>query len=455
MSRKLFVIKHRWVWVSLCWLWIASLITGCGPQDQNRDAPDPPTVATRTPPPTPSVEALRVNGGSSSSPRLRVILRSVNLLKRAETTSAQVFVVLTDPQGNVTYLLYPANQPGKLEDQFDLSSFPLDVAIQNNTDGIVLWVLAVHNTHYQSAEALGLDTLAASLSTGFRTWLREGDPTDDPLAAIVSASNGALYEWFAGIEVLGQGSTVFLSDEDWGTGLHSLRSADEGLTAVYTAQLFAAQEPNGLPIPPSATPTGFNPSRPGYTLRVNETFENGTSAYNWYEGRDSTYINHLTDGAYEIQLTDIQQRDHGVSWGSIEGEQFQNYIVEAQVRLVESGVKDGRYGIWFHYKDDYNFIYFGISNQGEYRVAIIKENSSRIEIKDWTPHPAIKRGAATNILTIETSTDGTIILGINGEQVTTFNDDTFTDGSVAFFCYAESVPTTCRLERLLIWEPTG
>ena len=48
--------------------------------------------------------------------------------------------------------------------------------------------------------------------------------------------------------------------------------------------------------------------------------------------------------------------------------------VEAEVRLVEEGVTDARYGLWFNYQDDYNFIFFGISNQGEYRAAVIQRN---------------------------------------------------------------------------------
>jgi len=46
-----------------------------------------------------------------------------------------------------------------------------------------------------------------------------------------------------------------------------------------------------------------------------------------------------------------------------------------------------------------------------------------------------------------------VALSINGERVRTFDDETFTSGSIAFFCYAQSVPATCRLERIRIWQP--
>jgi hypothetical protein len=160
----------------------------------------------------------------------------------------------------------------------------------------------------------------------------------------------------------------------------------------------------------------------------------------------------MIDGAYEIRLTEIRQRNFGISWGSIEGEQFENYILEAEVSFLEEDIPQAEYGIWFYYQDDHNFVYFGISNQGEYRVAVIKDNSSQREVVDWTPHPAIRRGAATNILTIITRADGTITLGVNGEQLLTFNDQTYNTGSVAFFCRAQTVPATCHLTRLRIWQ---
>lgn len=86
-------------------------------------------------------------------------------------------------------------------------------------------------------------------------------------------------------------------------------------------------------------------------------------------------------------------------------------------------------------------------------MAIIQRNQNRIEIQDWTPHPAIRPLTAGNLLTIETSRDGSVALGINGERIRSFDDETFTSGSIAFFCYAQSVPATCRLKRIRIWEP--
>lgn len=436
-------MKRRWLTASLCCIGLACLMLACTPQE----AVQSPDATPHTPPPTPAIDILRVNGASSSGARLRVTVPSVKLLNIESGQDVQLFMVLADPQGTYSYLLYPANRSGDDAELVDLTHAPLEISLAETTTAAHLWVLAVHNTRYDAAEHFGLDSLAASLGFGFRSWLDRGDPDDDPLAAIVDASDRALYEWFAGIEVLGQNMITFEADHNWDIGLSSQRSPDGGLNAVYTVQYISADE---VALLPSPTPVE---NYPGYELRLDETFSSGQSTYEWYEGQDdSTYINRIVDGAYEILLTDIVQREFALSWGSMEEELFEDYIAEAQVHLLESGVTDARYGIWFNYQDDYNFLYFGISNRGQYRIAVILRNANRIEIQDWTTHPAIRRGAATNTLTVQADASGDVTLSINGEPVKTFNDQTFTNGSVAFFCYAESVPATCHLERLRIWE---
>lgn len=443
---------RRWLTIGLC---LGCTLLACSPQDN-------PITRTYTPVdsparPTPVDPALHDEASSSAGPRLRVTLPTITLLKRAPDDDAQLLLVMADPQGAYSYLLYPANRPGDTTDEFDLTGYPLELVVDESTASATLWILAFHNQRYEIAEKLGLDALASTLASGFRAWLAEGDPAQDPLAAVVSASNGALFDWFATIDVLGQAVATFQADGTWPVGLDSLRSADGGLSAVYTVQFLSTASANTQPLAtPASTPdlpTLSAVERSGYVLRLDETFAGGVGEQLWYQGRDDTFTNQIVDGAYEIALKDIDQRDHAVSWGSIEGLRFEDYVVEAEVRMVEDGVDDGRLGIWFNYQDDYNFIYFGISTQRKYRVAIIQRNQNRIEIQDWTPHPAIRPVTDGNLLTIETSRDGSVALSINGERVRTFDDETFTSGSVAFFCYARSVPATCRLEHIRIWEP--
>jgi hypothetical protein len=434
-------MSRRWLTTSLYAGLVCILLAACGSPSSGLSLP--------TPPPTPAEEMLRVSGTSASGPRLSVTLPLLKLNKRQPEEKVQLFLVMADAQGTYSYMLYPANDSGYAVDQFELTDYPLEISLNEQSSAVTLWILAVHNTRYYAAQMFGLDALIASLGLGFRNWLAEGDRDDDPLAAVISASDGALYEWFAGIDVLGQHMITFEAKDDWDVGLGSSPSPDGGMNAVYSVHYISAEDVARLP-----TPTPM-PEHPGYTLRVDDTFLGGISAQNWYEGQDNTYVNQVIDGAYEIRLTDITQREFGISWGSIEGEQFKNYILEAEVSILEDNLPEAQVGIWFHYQDDYNFIYFGISNQGEYRVAVIQDNTTRREVKDWTPDRAIRRGTAANTLTIEAGADGTIMLGVNGEQLLSFNDLTYDTGSVAFFCRSQTVPATCHLTRLQIWQPAG
>jgi hypothetical protein len=428
------VIFYRW----LLYVSLVLVLVACSTRPANPLLP--------TPPATPAEEVLQVSGTSNTGPRLRVTLPLIKLNNRPPEEKVQLFLVLGDARGTYSYMLYPANDAGFAVDQFNLTDYPLEISLNENTSAVTLWILAVHNTRYYAAEVFGLDALVASLGLGFRNWLADGNPGDDPLAAVISASNGVLYEWFAGIDVLGENMITFEAADGWDVGLGSRASPDGGLNAVYSVHYLSSDD---IALLPSPTPV---PLRPGYHLLVNETFPGGISSQPWYQDQDDTYANHIIDGAYEIRLTDISQRDFGMSWGSIEGAQFKDYILEADVSLVEDNLAGAQYGLWFHYQDDYNFIYFGLSSQGEYRVAVIKDNSSQRTIQDWTPDPAIHPGMATNTLTFEAWSDGMIKLGVNGEQLLSFNDTTYDSGSIAFFCRSTAVPTTCHLTRLQIWQ---
>lgn len=426
----------------------ASLVAACSTAGRSGDS-----LATLTPPPTPSAQILRATE-DATSPYVRLTLRSVSLQARPLTVDVQLFCVLADPTGDFTYMVYPANRAGTATDQFEMTLFPLELNITERTDSVSLWVLALYNTRYYATEMLGLDVLANALASGYRDWLADGGSADDPLAAVVSRSEDQLFEWFAGVEVLGQATRSFTDDGSWTVPATSLRSSDNGLSVVYSMQPQQPEEdPSSFPTPPTATPESDSLTRPGYILRVNEMFS-ADSIYEWYEGGDSTYVNEVVDGAYQIRLTALETREFGNSWGSLENMWFEDYAVEAEVVLVQPDVVNAQYGLWFHYQEDAeNFIYFGISNQGAYRVVIIQGNRTVREVQPWTAHPAIHAGAASNILSIETNRDGSITLGANGEDLITFGDVEFSGGTLAFFCRAESVPTTCRLEWVRVWEP--
>ena len=237
---------RRWLNGAGC-LGLAALLLACTDDNGTRRR-------TPTPPPTP----LPTIAGQWGLADWRAPAGDVALDQTSQTLpgrDVQLFVVLVDPQGTYSYLVYPANRAGASTTQIDLTTTPLEISLDKSTESVTLWMLAVHNTRYQTAELFGLDALAASLGLGFRNWLDGGDPQDDPLAAVVSASDRSLYDWFASIDVLGQSMITFLAGDNWDIGLDSQRSADGGLNVVYSVQYLSAAEAALLPHPLLLTST--------------------------------------------------------------------------------------------------------------------------------------------------------------------------------------------------------
>ena len=63
-------------------------------------------------------------------------------------------------------MLYPANGAGYAVDQFDLTDYPLEISLNENTSSVTLWILAVHNTRYYAAEMFGLGCVGRQSRSG-------------------------------------------------------------------------------------------------------------------------------------------------------------------------------------------------------------------------------------------------------------------------------------------------
>lgn len=411
-----------------------------------------------TPVPTPAIETLVVTGTTASGERLRVIIPAITVAERAEGEPVRVFVALVDPGGTYSYLLYPANRPGEDADRIALAGTPLEIGVTESTPRVALWAFAYTPTGSAAADALGLDAIATSLALSFREWLIAGDAADDPLAGTVTASDGALFEWFAEIDVLGQELTWLDPGSDWGAELGAVSSPDGALSVVFDVDYFPAGESTPAIGEPdteaeaSLTPEATDENAP-YVLVLDETFDDNTAAERWYQGRAETFVNEILGGGYQIRLLGSSRRPVALSWGSLSGLRTSQARVEAEMRVTEGDSSDTIYGLWLRYQDDNNFLYVGLSSRGAYRIAIVSNNRVQRVIQDWQFHPAIGTGSAANTLSVEMSADGRHEVRVNDVFLLSFLDRTYGEGSIAFFCSARVTPATCRLESLRIWQP--
>lgn len=229
----------------------ASILAACGTTP--RDITATPSGAASAGIPTPAAEALTVTGTSASGESLRLIVPAITVHAVSSPDPIRVFLALVDPQGTYSYLLYPANRPGDTAHSISLVDYPLEVGVGDTTASIALWAVAYRSPGPSAAPSLGLDALATTLALSFRTWLTEGSPTDDPLAGAVRASNGALYAWFAQVDVAGQVLAWLDPARDWNAGLGAIAERQGTLTIVYDINHVHAGD--GTPAPGHLTPT--------------------------------------------------------------------------------------------------------------------------------------------------------------------------------------------------------
>jgi hypothetical protein len=107
-----------------------------------------------------------------------------------------------------------------------------------------------------------------------------------------------------------------------------------------------------------------------------------------------------------------------------QGGDFHAEIVGALAKNCGSG---DRYGLMFRAQDLSNYYTFQIDCEGRYRFARYVEGAVTA-IVDWTPSPAIDRGAQSANTLAVTAKGGAFAFAINGAPVATANDGIFESG---------------------------
>ncbi|MCL4878592.1 MAG: hypothetical protein KJ064_18170 [Anaerolineae bacterium] len=398
-------------------------------------------TARPTATPTRPQEHEAVYTALSGENLLTVTLNELVLL--ADSAETQVLAVLADGRGNVAYVLYPSNQPGVADTTFDLGEYPLQLETSAATVG--LWVLALRHQAYPVAEKIGMSEITAELATVFNRLFAGGIlPARSPSAAVVASADHAMLQWFGEIEIIGETAITLSPSQD--IGAHHLGSPDGGFQLNYT---LSRSETTATNSPDALTPTPLD-SYPGYRKVIDETFAGNRSDLRWFVDREEEYVVELNNLSYEVDLLKLDEETQSViSWGSIQDLFFDDYIVRARIRLVQPGTI-GSLGLWLHYLDGNHFLSFALNHLGQYRI--MRYQNRDIELIPWTAAAAINPGGQANLVEVHLN-GNEYTLFINGTAIASVNDDAYNNGRIAFYCYAEEIPATCRLESLEVWIP--
>ena len=195
------------------------------------------------------------------------------------------------------------------------------------------------------------------------------------------------------------------------------------------------------------------PSRGGAALAptaIGVLFQDSFSdpSSGWDRRRDREMIADYDSGGYRIVVT----AENSGAWGT-SGRKFADAIIEVEATKV-GGPDDNNFGILCRYRDESNYYQLTISSDGHYAIGkVVDGDVALIGADKVQPSDAIQRGKATNRLRVVCAGD-TLSLTVNGELLTTAEDDTFDSGDIGLIAgtYAKT-GTDILFDNLVVKKP--
>lgn len=161
-----------------------------------------------------------------------------------------------------------------------------------------------------------------------------------------------------------------------------------------------------------------------------DDFREGRS--NWGVGTDADSAVEYVDDALNIQLF----RENYFVWTSPTDEQYQNVHMEVTVANNGSDA-DAAFGFFcaVQYPIDESHYYLAITPRGEYAIAkaaLAQDDEILTNNGSWDSSDLIPENADSYRLGADCG-NGTLTLYVNGEEVDSVSDSTYTSGSFALF----------------------
>ncbi|MHB0857647.1 MAG: zinc-ribbon domain-containing protein [Anaerolineae bacterium] len=164
-----------------------------------------------------------------------------------------------------------------------------------------------------------------------------------------------------------------------------------------------------------------------------DTWESDESSV-WYEG-----------GRYHLLVNKVDW----IAWGN-PYEAFDDCVVQVETIQVE-GPDDNGFGLLLRYVDVDNFYRFEVSGDGYYRFDLMMDNEWHSLI-EWTETTLINTGNATNVIAAVCA-GSNYTFYINGTEVDSYNDDTFSSGDVGLTAGTiEEVGVHVAFDNLKVWS---
>lgn len=158
------------------------------------------------------------------------------------------------------------------------------------------------------------------------------------------------------------------------------------------------------------------------TLVYEDDFSNPASGFGQTSSKESE--KYYRDGEFHIVVKTKQwwSWQHNTGAGL-----FRNFALEVDARKV-SGPWYAAYGLIFGYRDDDNFYYFEVADDGRYKIGKGQAGKWAM-LHGWTRSGFINKDKETNRLKV-VCLGSTIAVYVNGHFLTSVTDSTFADGYI-------------------------
>jgi hypothetical protein len=218
------------------------------------------------------------------------------------------------------------------------------------------------------------------------------------------------------------------------------------LAGLACSALTGGSEPAPAPITDPGDPGEPEPQEPASNVLYHDDFSNPLSG--WPTASDADKAASYTDGQYLMQAFTASQD----VWAH-PGEDFSDVSIEVDA-TKHSGPDNNDFGIICRFVDDSNFYFLIVASDG-YQVIGKYQNgeaaylsSEQMEVTD-----AVLSGTATNHLRAD-CVGSTLTLYVNGQQVSSVTDTSFTSGDIGLTVGTFDEPNVgVNFDNFVVFEP--
>jgi hypothetical protein len=172
-------------------------------------------------------------------------------------------------------------------------------------------------------------------------------------------------------------------------------------------------------------------------------FSDDFSSAQWGTGTDSDSSVEYANNALQM----IVFTQNYFVWSTPNDEDYQNTHIE--VTVINNGSDaTTAFGIMCNQQEvDNNFYYFAVTPAGEYAIAKAADGQSDVFLTNndaWAPSDLIAREAGSYSVGADCG-NGTLTLYVDGQQIASVSDTSYTNGGVALFTWSGEEATTTDL----------